>query len=163
MSSLIGKAIQADLERAAGNPDVRCEAGHPASLVWGTDIYPHRRDLGSKRFWRCSPCNAHVGVHRGTTQPLGKLADPTTRRARILAHIAFDPIWKTRLKARGYAYLWLSRQLGIPPGKQLHIGECDAATCHRIVEVSQKFLEKEGYKPPKLDAAAVEKLLEDLD
>lgn len=109
---------------------------HPAKLVTGTALYPHRPDLFEKWFYLCFPCDAHVGCHPGTTNPLGRLANPELRTAKIEAHAAFDPIWRNAGKKRGEAYAWLARKLGIPK-PQCHIGMFDVATCHRVIEICQ--------------------------
>ena len=36
--------------------------GLSATLVDGTVIYPHRRDVAAKKYWHCSPCDAYVGT-----------------------------------------------------------------------------------------------------
>lgn len=66
----------------------------PAKLVTGAAMYPHRPDLIHKWFYRCFPCDAHVGCHPGTRNPLGRLANFELRTAKIAAHAAFDPIWR---------------------------------------------------------------------
>lgn len=82
-----------------------------AELVGGEVIYPHRPDLGSKKFWLCTPCNAYVGCHAGDdgTRPLGRLTaadllDKARRqdfweqysRDTFLAHTEFVPAEKLR-------------------------------------------------------------------
>ena len=117
---------------------IRCDyCQQPAELVTGADIYPHRHDLSSKAIWRCAPCGAWVGCHYGTTQPLGRLANAELRKAKMAAHAAFDPLWKSRRMRRGEAYRWLSKELGIP-FEQTHIGMFDVETCRRVVEACQK-------------------------
>ena len=110
----------------------------PSKLATGRDIYPHRPDLYSKRFYLCRPCDAYVGCHPGTTHALGRLANSELRRAKMLAHAAFDPRWKFEQKRRGRkrsdAYAWLAEQLGI--GKdECHIGMMDVDMCRKVVEV----------------------------
>lgn len=61
----------------------------------------------------------------------------------MAAHEAFDPLWKfstfQRQKTkRSEAYRWLATQLGID-FKNCHIGEFDAATCGKVVEVCGKL------------------------
>lgn len=85
--------------------------------------------------YACLPCEAWVGCHPGTVQPLGRLADKALRRAKNRAHAAFDPIWKEGLMKRGSAYLWLSDQLGIDRA-DCHIGMFDVEQCQRVVMVS---------------------------
>lgn len=103
-----------------------------ADLVGGDSIYPHRPDLASKRFYLCAPCDAYVGCHPGTEQPLGRLAKADLRRAKMRAHEAFDRLWKEQQMGRHEAYAWLSKQLSIPIEKT-HIGMFDLPTCERVV------------------------------
>lgn len=120
---------------------VTCDyCGGFAPLVTGQVVYPHRPDLYSKRFYRCGPCNAYVGVHPGTTNPLGRLADATLRRAKMAAHAAFDPLWQNGAGNRSKRYAWLARTLGIPP-QDCHIGMFDVDMCARVVAACQAVRE----------------------
>lgn len=115
-------------------------------LVGGQVVYPHRADLFGRWFWRCA-CGAYCGVHP-TLKPRGRPGGPETRRARDAAHAAFDPMWRKRAEisgvkpyvARTRGYKWLAEQLGIER-KDCHIGDMDAATALRVVEVCR------GRKP----------------
>jgi len=111
---------------------VLCESGHPAELVNGQAVYPQRPDLYEKAFWLCRPCAAWVGVHRGTATPLGTLAGPELRRARMEAHTAFDVLWKERGWPRRDAYTALAAHLGIQI-HACHIGSFDLPACRRVV------------------------------
>ena len=112
----------------------------PAELVTGKEIYPHRQDLFTKKFWRCRPCNAYVGCHKPNigygdgTRPLGRLANAELRAAKSAAHVAFDPVWQEGVVKRGSAYAWLAEKLGIQ-AKQCHIGEFDVDQCKRVVQI----------------------------
>ncbi|MGN1370618.1 MAG: DUF3268 family zinc-finger domain-containing protein [Aristaeellaceae bacterium] len=86
----------------------------------------------------CKPCDAYVGVHRGTDVPLGRLANAELRKWKCAAHDAFDPIWKNKRMTRNAAYLWLSDQLGIP-SKQTHIGMFDVPTCKKVVQICNQW------------------------
>lgn len=55
--------------------------GKDSVLVNGHVIYPHRPDLLEKKFYWCKPCDAYVGCHPGTANPLGRLANAELRRA----------------------------------------------------------------------------------
>lgn len=107
--------------------------GGPAALVDGRVVYPHRPDLADQRFWRCAPCDAYVGCHRGTTRPMGRLADASLRDAKMRAHAAFDRLWQLSGMTRKDAYRWLARALGIST-VGCHIGEFDLAMCLRVVD-----------------------------
>lgn len=121
--------------------------GVMSQLATGATIYAHRPDLGDKSFYLCAPCDAYVGCHAGTTQPLGRLANAELRLAKKAAHAAFDPIWKARHAqksaidptykvgmARGGRYKKLANLLGIPVA-ECHIGMMDVELCKRTVEI----------------------------
>ena len=117
--------------------------GRKAEIKTGADLYPHRSDLISLRFWACQPCGAWVGCHK-TGIPLGTLANATLRACRASAHAAFDPLWKTGvIPGRSAAYAWLADQLGVAVPR-CHIGLFDETQCERVVEVSNR---KSGYDP----------------
>ena len=77
----------------------------------------------------CEPCNAYVGCHNNTTEPLGTMANKELRDWRIKAHNAFDSLWKTGFITRNEAYKILENEFG----KEIHIGESDIETCKRII------------------------------
>jgi Fe-S cluster biosynthesis and repair protein YggX len=117
-----------------------------AEKVDAVRVYPHRPDLAGKKLWMCVPCDAWVGCHRGTTKPLGRLADAELRKAKQSAHAAFDRLWKAKAqrdgipygKARGQGYAWLSQAMGVPP-KKCHIGMFDVDQCCSVVELCRPF------------------------
>lgn len=127
------------------------ECGKPCGLVDGRTVYPNRPDLAAKVMWRCAVCGAYVGVHEGTTQPLGSPAGPETRKARERAHGAFDILWARKIRrdgvskseARGAAYKWLAGELGIAPA-DCHIGMMDAATANRVADLCLPFSKPKG-------------------
>ena len=123
---------------------MKCDyCGNSAALVDGSVIYPHRPDLYHKWFYRCEPCGAFVGCHPNTKSALGRLANAELRKAKMAAHAAFDPIWKSGKKRRGSAYAWLADQLGIKQ-QDCHIGMFDVATCKRVIEICNA-----GFVQPK--------------
>ena len=113
-----------------------------AKLVAGRAIYPHRPDLAAKPFYKCSPCQAWVGCHpkpqrgRGGMGdgyvPLGRLANAELRKAKMAAHAAFDPLWKSGAMTRQQAYKWLAEGLGINAAN-CHIGMFDLCGCQAVV------------------------------
>ena len=88
-------------------------------------------------FSRCKPCNAYVGCYPDG-RPLGRLANAELRRAKMAAHAAFDPVWKSGRMARSEAYSWLSKQLGIRP-EDTHIGMFDVEMCNQVVETVKGY------------------------
>lgn len=122
--------------------------GRLAMLVTGTEIYPHRKDLGFLRFWQCKGCDAYVGCHkRGAplgggrvsngAVPLGTLANAELRRARGQVHAAFDAIWKEGGMTRTAAYSWLQHHMGLQPD-DCHIAKFNVAQCERALELCTK-------------------------
>ena len=105
-----------------------------ADLVSGEQIYPHRQELHAKSFYQCTPCDAYVGCHPGTTNALGRLANAELRKAKIAAHMAFDPIWRNGTMRRATAYAWLAQRLGIHR-RRCHIGMFDVDVCQRVIEI----------------------------
>lgn len=107
-----------------------------AELVRGLKIYPHRPDLSGKKFWECPACGAYSGCHPGTIKPLGAPSNAILRRAKVSAHAAFDPLWKTGKMKRGDAYGYLADKLGIPKS-ECHIGWMNLEMARRVVQVLQ--------------------------
>lgn len=99
----------------------------------------------------CKPCDAYVGVHKGTDKALGRVANKELREAKKEAHFYFDQIAKTslinkiwkqyipNLSNRNKAYLWLSKQMNIPK-EYCHIGMFDVAECKKVIEICRRFI-----------------------
>ena len=103
----------------------------------------------------CKPCDAYVGVHKGTDSALGRLADKRLRKAKKDAHYFFDKIARTDLamivgkefteikSLRNKAYAWLAKELNLPT-ELTHIGMFDVETCMKVENISiNKLLELE--------------------
>lgn len=112
-------------------PSVYLESS--AAMYRGKDYGP---------LWICYGCEAWVGVHKGTSNPLGRLADAELRAAKHAAHTVFDPLWQRKIReqgatwadARKAGYQWLAFQLNIPFA-ETHIGMMDVQQCKRVVDV----------------------------
>ncbi len=125
-------------------PHKQCDyCGEPAELLYGAERnYPYQRDYGP--VWACVPCKAWVGCHPGTTNPLGRLADAELREWKMLAHAAFDPLWRAKNRregcSKGYArrsgYRWLATQMG-KSTEEMHIGYLDVDDCKRVIEICE--------------------------
>lgn len=90
------------------------------------------------KIYLCRNCMAYVGVHRGTSKPLGRLANAELRYWKKQAHAAFDPLWQYgRFKgSRNAAYVWLSKQMRTPINKT-HIGMFDVGQCKQVIAICQ--------------------------
>ena len=93
----------------------------------------------------CRTCNAYVGVHKGTDQALGRLANKQLRVLKHEAHEYFDKIWRFKLMKRTEAYTWLSSVLELPE-EYTHIGMFSEKTCRQVIYVSKQLLQKYGIE-----------------
>lgn len=116
-------------------------------LVHSEVVYGPGVDYGM--FWYCKTCVAYVGVHRGTDQPLGRLANKELRALKKEAHMYFDNLWKVLLKpgltknvARSEAYKWLSEVMKVPL-PEAHIGMFDEDQCRMAIYHSQLKLQED--------------------
>ncbi len=104
-------------------------------LYFGSSILERVPELGEAFFYRCRPCDATVGCHKGTNKPLGTLANAVLRKLRKDAHDALDPLWRAKGKAaRGEAYAWLRQAMGLKED-ECHIGLFNEEQCRRVVEL----------------------------
>lgn len=104
--------------------------GTKALLIDSAEIY----GVSYGYAYRCPKCGAFVGCHKGTSSPLGTLADAELRAWRKKAHRAFDPTWKRGKMKRKAAYAWLSEQMGIDID-HTHIAMFNVDQCRRVVEI----------------------------
>lgn len=114
---------------------VKCPyCGATAQLVDSSAVYKGRTDLWGKAIYVCTPCDARVGCHAGTAVPLGRLANAELRQAKVDAHAAFDPLWRTGGYTRGTAYRWLQKAMGRTRA-ECHIGLFDVDDCRKVTEL----------------------------
>lgn len=115
--------------------------GARAQLVDSKEVYSQSYGL----IYLCKKCDAYVGVHKGTTKPLGRLANKTLRQLKQRAHAAFDPLWQAKQRrdgcsksaARHAGYKWLAEQMHIDP-RDCHIGMFTESQCEHVVEICKK-------------------------
>lgn len=92
-----------------------CKEKIEAVLTDGREIYPHRKDLFSLPFWKCSKCNNFVGCHHKTknrTRPLGCIPTVEIKNARKHIHKILDPIWMSGSISRNKLYSKISKKIG---------------------------------------------------
>ena len=107
-----------------------------AEWVENKEIYG--RNYGkSYMVWLCKKCNAYVGCHKNTKEPLGTLANKELRDLRIKAHNAIDVYWKELDYSRGEVYRKLKEHFGFP----IHIGEADKELCIDLCAGADSILE----------------------
>lgn len=121
---------------------VECDyCGELAKPKRGNFIYPGRPDLACLNFYYCDNGHdpAYVGCHKGTMQPLGRLATAELRAAKCGAHNHFDPLWRDNYMSRSEAYAWLREAMNMTP-KDCHIGKFDIPTCHKAEKLCRRKL-----------------------
>lgn len=98
-------------------PPTACHCcGGPVKLTDNSEMYGGR-SFGDWPFvYRCTQCQAYVGLHPDTDLPLGIMADRGTIVARKEAKAPFQRLTRERFgDNRNAAYAWLARELGIAP------------------------------------------------
>ena len=85
--------------------------------------------------------NARVGCHKGTTRPLGDVANEILRLKRIEAHQVFDAYWQKMHISRTKAYQWLARELKLSE-EETHIGGFEIDTCQRVIDLCRAKMDK---------------------
>jgi uncharacterized protein YlaI len=90
----------------------------------------------SYMMWICRPCDARVGCHNNTKEPLGILANAELRKIKMEVKNAWIKKelgeWgEGNSKAKGEAYKKLADQLGIKV-KYCHFGYFGIETCQKI-------------------------------
>ncbi len=117
--------------------DVCRYCGGKVELVSAEVIYGNstaRLGLENESIYLCRTCNARVGCHRGSTRPLGNLANEVLRLKRMETHQVFDAFWKAKGMTRTAAYRWLAQSLCISD-KRAHIGSFEMDTCEQVIRM----------------------------
>jgi len=109
----------------------------PTEMVTSASIYG--KSYGNMCM-QCPKCKAYVGCSAVTDKSKGSVANEELRAARILAHNAFDPLWreepkKTRGDKRTAMYKWLAEQMGVHVSK-CHMGMFDLEQCEYVYRIA---------------------------
>ena len=107
-----------------------------AEWVENKEVYG-RRYGKSYMIWLCRNCNAYVGCHNNTKEPLGTLADTELRELRKKAKGKFivkflGGTWKRPHNEKNLAYSRLGGLLGLKKG-ECHFGMFDKETCNKVL------------------------------
>lgn len=90
-------------------------------------------------------CDSYVGVFRNSEVPKGTLANSELRNKRILAHRAFDAIWKQGIMTRGQTYQWMQHKFSLTK-QQAHIGNFSDYMCQKLMSACREVLENNQAK-----------------
>ena len=114
------------------NKEIKCgECGSPMRLL-------ESRQYG--KFYGCvkwPECSGTHGAHQKTGEPLGIPANTETKKMRILAHEAFDTLWKNGEMKRKDAYKWMEEILSLS-SEEAHISKFDITTCELLISAIKK-------------------------
>jgi hypothetical protein len=136
------KRITKQRRRSAGRrAEVICRyCGEEAQLMFGRDLFGEGRRLERKRYWVCERCDARVGCHGESREPMGELADASLRKLRSKAHKFFDRMWQQGHKTRNSAYFWLAEKMGLTRN-ECHIANFDEEDCRKVIAICQQKYE----------------------
>jgi zinc-finger-containing domain len=136
--------------------------GSGVKKATGLQVYGKRcrPEFENHFYWVCDQfpwCDAYVGCHAGTDEPLGRLADRELRSWKEKAHLFFDPLWKRKIErlrqkkggyyegirheARSAGYAWLANKMGLSL-EDCHFGSFDIAQCKAAIEICEKYTQK---------------------
>lgn len=90
-------------------------------------------------------CDSYVGVHAGTFEPKGSLANGDLRHKRIETHKLFDAIWKNGIFTRANAYRWI-QDIFCLTDAQAHIGQFSEYRCDLLMQECRKVLTNHHVK-----------------
>ena len=82
-------------------------------------------------------CDSYVRVQKGTTIPLGTVANRELRELRAEAHRQFDKLYKRGYMSKHDAYQWLGGILGVP-AKNAHIAQLSVLSCNLVIQEAKK-------------------------
>ncbi len=129
-----------------------CNGEVAARLTNGAEIYPHRGDLHSLKFWKCDGCGDAVGCHKvhggKYNKPLGVIANREIKNWRMKIHAKLDPLWKQKAFSRKNLYKTISKRMGI---EAYHTAELTTvADCQKVLSIlddlEQWAINNRGYK-----------------
>lgn len=116
----------------SGKTCAYCNA--PTAYVDSSVVY--RRSYGM--IYMCSACRAWVGVHKGTSVALGRVANAELRDLKKSVHAVFDPIWKQGHLSRGKAYGWLALRMDLSI-QECHVGMFDEKQCRLAIGILEEW------------------------
>ena len=99
--------------------------------IWCENKEVYGRNLGkSYMIYLCKKCDAYVGCHNNTTEPLGTMANKELRVKRVETHAKIDVLWKSEVYTRKEFYQMLEKKMG----REVHIGACNLEQCDEVIK-----------------------------
>jgi hypothetical protein len=102
--------------------------------IWTSNEVVYGRRYGkSFMCYYCKECDAYVGCHQNSKNPLGTMANKALRVKRMEAHAVIDPLWKSGKYSRRQVYDRLSDAFGF----RVHVGASDEKLCEEIIKTAK--------------------------
>jgi len=79
-------------------------------------------------------CDAWVGCHKDSDEPLGPLANSRLRLLQQKAHELFEKTWKAEKMSVTDAYIRLRELVGFKKDQQCHFGMFGEKTCNKLIK-----------------------------
>lgn len=112
-----------------------------AKLVKQSEVYGSKAFNPDEYMYVCSNfnngCDAYVLTHKGTTKPLGILANSEVRNLRIKAHRAIDSVIESGVMDKGQIYKYLETYFGQKP---FHLGSSGIYNCQETIKLMKNIL-----------------------
>lgn len=128
--------------------NIKCPYCGRNAVLRKTD-YVYKENALDGYLYVCSgypKCNSYVGVHTGSLQPKGTLANGDLRHKRIIAHQVFDLTWKCGVfTSRKDAYRWM-QDFFCFTSDQAHIGQFSEYRCDCLLDACKKILKNNKIK-----------------
>jgi DNA-directed RNA polymerase subunit RPC12/RpoP len=105
-----------------------------SDVIYTSNAAIYSKEYGNGRVYKCTGCDAYVGVHTGTDIPLGRLANKELRQLKKQCHALFDPTWKGKKVRRHQAYSMMGTRLGISTN-ECHFGWFDKDLLLKAIEI----------------------------
>ncbi|WP_411342565.1 zinc-finger-containing protein [Paenibacillus sp. WLX1005] len=108
-----------------------------SKVIYTSNAAIYGKEYGNGKCYKCTSCDAYVGVHNGTRIPLGRLANWKLRHLKKQCHDLFDPIWNQKKKwLQRHAYERLAELLNIPT-QECHFGWFDEEQLKQAIQILQ--------------------------
>lgn len=111
--------------------------GKEAEWVNNKEIYGKSYGEKNQMMWLCRPCNAYVGCHNNTKEPLGILANKELREIKIKAKNLFKEQYISKY-GKSKAYKYLAERMEIKP-KEAHFGMFDIEMCNKFINIIKEI------------------------
>ena len=127
------------------DPPKACDCcGCPVELTSNSVLYGGKEHGDWPFIYYCRGCDASIGVHPHSIFPLGKMADPATRRARSAVHSIIDPMWKYGSFLRSEVYSRMAKMTG---RATFHVGDLSLQECHDAVAAFRAWEVMDDFRP----------------